>query len=92
MATLEVASRLIEQAPAITRLLDKLEAKALVRRERYAHDRRQVLCWITDAGMNLLAEMGDEVEVANQEAFRTLTAAETKELIKLLNKVRGEPK
>src|SRR3954467_12585389 len=31
LPTLEVAERLIEQAPGVTRLLDRLEAKALIR-------------------------------------------------------------
>ena len=48
--TLDIADRMIEKTPGITRLLDKLEAKQLVRRERCPEDRRQVLCWITNAG------------------------------------------
>src|SRR5215468_993641 len=54
--TLEIADRMIEQTPGITRLLDKLERKKLVRRERCPEDRRQVLCWITKQGLDLLAE------------------------------------
>src|SRR4030095_6616228 len=48
LPTLDIASRMIEQTPGITRLLDRLEVKRLVRRQRCASDRRQVLCWITD--------------------------------------------
>src|SRR6202008_362828 len=44
---LDIAERMIEQAPGITRLLDRLEKKALVRRERCPEDRRQVLVAIT---------------------------------------------
>ncbi|MBV9038598.1 MAG: MarR family transcriptional regulator [Acidobacteriaceae bacterium] len=88
MATLEVSSRMIEQTPAITRLLDKLEAKKLVRRERCPEDRRQVLCWITDAGLHLLAEMDDEMESVGQEPFAHLTLTEIKNLIKLLDRIR----
>ena len=50
--TLDIADRMIEKTPGITRLLDKLEAKHLVRRRRCPEDRRQVLCWITDAGLS----------------------------------------
>ena len=88
MATLEVASRMIEQTPAITRLLDKLEAKKLVRRERCPQDRRQVLCWITDAGLQLLAEMDEEMQSAGEEPFAHLRLAEVKALIKILDRVR----
>ena len=47
LPTLDIAERMIEQAPGITRLLDRLEGKKLVRRERPADNRRQVLCYIT---------------------------------------------
>ena len=90
MATLEVSSRMIEQTPAITRLLDKLEAKNLVRRERCPQDRRQVLCHITGAGLQLLAGLDDEVETANQEAFAGLSTGEIKALIAILDRIREE--
>src|SRR5438552_15279247 len=61
LPTLEIASRMIEQAPGITRLLDRLEAKEMVRRERCAHDRRQVLVWITDRGRKLLATLDEPI-------------------------------
>ena len=88
MATLEVSSRMIEQTPAITRLMDKLEAKKLVRRARCSQDRRQVLCWITDAGLNLLTEMDEEIELAGQEPFAHLSLAEIRELIRILDRIR----
>src|SRR5947207_2737986 len=39
MPTLEIAERMIERAPGITRLLDRLEAAGLVTRKRCAGDR-----------------------------------------------------
>ena len=42
LPTLEIADRMIEHAPGVTRLLDRLEAKGLVRRERCREDRRQI--------------------------------------------------
>jgi len=41
LPTLDIAERMIEQAPGITRLLDRLEGKKLVRRERPSDNRRQ---------------------------------------------------
>ena len=40
LPTLEIAARMIEQAPGITRLLDRLERKGLIRRQRCPEDRR----------------------------------------------------
>src|SRR5690349_2819740 len=55
--TLEVAERMVEQTPGITRLLDRLEAKGFVSRERCPKDRRQHLCRITMNGAALLAKL-----------------------------------
>ena len=54
LPTLEIAERLIEQAPGVTRLLDRLETKGLVKRERCPMDRRQITCRITRRGGSLL--------------------------------------
>jgi len=87
--TLEIASRMIEQTPGITRLLDRLEAKGLVRRERCPEDRRQVLCWITEPGLALLAELEKPVAQAAKDAFRNLTATEVETLLRLLERLRS---
>src|SRR5258708_9506460 len=43
LPTLEVANRMIEQAPRITRLLDRLGAKELIKRHQRPNDRRHHL-------------------------------------------------
>ena len=87
--TLEIADRMIQKAPGITRLLDKLAAKRLVRRERCSEDRRQVLCWITDAGLRLLAGLEQPMAKSGARAMDPLTAAEQRHLIAMLERVRG---
>jgi len=44
LPTLEIAERMIESTPGTTRLIDRLETKKLVSRERCLTDRRQVFC------------------------------------------------
>jgi DNA-binding MarR family transcriptional regulator len=73
----------------VTRLLDRLEVKRLVRRERCLHDRRQVLCYITEEGLALLAELDQPVDAADEAVMSGLTKAESKTLITLLDKVRA---
>ena len=51
LPTLEIAERMVERAPGITRLIDKLEAAGLVARERSAEDRRAVVCRATAKGL-----------------------------------------
>jgi DNA-binding MarR family transcriptional regulator len=90
MPTLEIADRMIEKTPGITRLLDKLEAKHLVRRKRCPEDRRQVLCRITDAGLTLLAGLDQPAADAGNRSMTPLSASELRELIAMLEKVRAE--
>src|SRR5262245_14874522 len=54
LATLDLAGRLVSRAPDITRLLDKLEQRELIVRDRPADNRRTVRVGITAAGCALL--------------------------------------
>ena len=89
MPTLEVGARMIEETPGVTRLLDRLEAKALVRRQRCPKDRRQHLCWITQQGLDLLAGLDAPVVRHSDEALKGLTRDEQSSLIRLLDQVRA---
>jgi DNA-binding MarR family transcriptional regulator len=90
LPTLEIAGRMIEQAPGITRLLDRLERKKLVRRERPSDNRRQVLCYITKLGLDLLQELDAPVRNKVNQALHRLDESKTEELITLLELARGE--
>jgi DNA-binding MarR family transcriptional regulator len=73
LPTLEIASRMVEQAPGITRLLDRLEAKGLVARQRCESDRRQVLCSITRAGRDQLAALDEPFLAAEERLIAPLS-------------------
>lgn len=90
MPTLEVAARTIEETPGITRLLDKLEAKHLVRRERCTTDRRQVLCWITAAGRQVLESLDPTMDTAVETGFHALDPTQLRTLIDWLEKIRQD--
>jgi MarR family transcriptional regulator, organic hydroperoxide resistance regulator len=87
--TLEIADRMIQRTPGITRLLDKLEAKQLVRRKRCPEDRRQVLCWIMSQGLRLLADLDTPLVNSGTEAMSSVSASEMKTLIALLDRIRA---
>jgi len=89
LPTLEVAGRLIEQTPGITRLLDRLDARGWVRRERCPSDRRQVLCYITKSGSELLARLDAAMDEADEEALSALSRREQRQLIQLMDRVRA---
>jgi DNA-binding MarR family transcriptional regulator len=88
LPTLEIAARLLERNPGITRLVDKLETKNLVCRSRCTTDRRQVFCTITAAGVDLLNNMDEPARFQAQYFFRGLSAAQLDTLIDLLDLVR----
>jgi MarR family transcriptional regulator, organic hydroperoxide resistance regulator len=89
LPTLEVGARMVEETPGITRLLDRLESKGLVRRQRCPKDRRQHLCWITKEGLDLLASLDEPVVTHSQEMLNGLTRQEQSELVRLLERVRA---
>jgi DNA-binding MarR family transcriptional regulator len=89
LPTLEIAERMIEQTPGITRLIDRLEKKRLVSRERCATDRRQVFCRITAAGLALVAELDVPIVEADHLALAALTGRELRQLVALLDKARS---
>ncbi|HSL72317.1 MAG TPA: MarR family transcriptional regulator [Longimicrobiales bacterium] len=54
----EVGERLITD---VTRLIDRLESRGLVRRKREAEDRRAMCVYITDGGRDCLAALDNSV-------------------------------
>ncbi len=89
LPTLDIASRMVEQSPGITRLMDRLEAKKLVRRERCPEDRRQVLCHIAPAGLALLGALEEPLTGADESFLGALTARDIERLIRILDAVRA---
>jgi DNA-binding MarR family transcriptional regulator len=90
LPTLDIAERMIEQTPGITRLLDRLERKKLVRRERPSDNRRRVLCYITKSGLDLLEELDTPVRNQGNKVLHRLDESEIEELIRLLALVRDK--
>jgi DNA-binding MarR family transcriptional regulator len=89
LPTLEVAERMIEQTPGVTRLLDRLEAKGLVRRQRCPKDRRQHLCWITDKGLALLAKLDEVLDGAHEDSMKGLRQKDRVVFIRLMDAIRA---
>ena len=89
VATLAVRQRMIEEGTTITRLLDKLEESELIRRERAAPDRRQVICYATAAGRRLLDRLDPQVDASDAEAVDALDDDELEQLIAMLDAIRA---
>ena len=86
--TLDLAARLLSRAPDITRLLDKLEQRGLIERERPADNRRVVRIGITQPGRALLRQLREPVRDCHVRQLGHLSRKALKELVGLLRAAR----
>jgi DNA-binding MarR family transcriptional regulator len=84
----EIRDRLVAQVPDATRLLDRMEAAGLIRRERDTADRRFVTTRITDEGLRVVNELDGPVAEMHRRRLGSLDADELRTLISLLARVR----
>jgi DNA-binding MarR family transcriptional regulator len=87
----EIIERMIARVPDATRLLDRMEAVALVERERSEEDRRFVTTRITEAGLRLLVELDATILELHQRQFAALDETGLRTLIDLLALARASP-
>jgi MarR family transcriptional regulator, organic hydroperoxide resistance regulator len=85
----EIGERMITHDPDITRLLNRLEDRGFVERTRARHDRRVIYGKITAAGLKLLREMDAPIEKHGREMLRHVGQEKLKQLVDLLELVRG---
>lgn len=86
-ATLAIAERMISRSPNITRLVDKLIAKGLVRRDREASDRRLAIVLITPEGLTMLRRLDRDVDRV-LGGTKCLDPTELRSLISMLDTLR----
>lgn len=83
----ELAERLLVDAPAVSRLVDRLEEEGLMKRCA-GEDRRCVKLQATDAGQAELGALEEAAQSLDEDASRCLTDAEMVELKRLLEKLQ----
>jgi len=86
----EIAERMINRDPDITRLLDRLEHRGLVVRSREGRDRRVIITRITQAGLELLRGLDGPIEEFNRKQLGHLSEQQLRALVKLLEAVREQ--
>lgn len=87
----DVGDRMINRDPDITRLLDRLEKRGLVKRNRSEHDRRVILARITNAGLALLRKLDRPVEKFLEKLLAHLDRKQLLDLVDLLDRARNTP-
>jgi MarR family transcriptional regulator for hemolysin len=75
--------RQVTLAQQLGRLLDKLSASGLVRRECDASDRRANLLWLTDEGQALVSELEQQLIGLREEVFGELSMDELRAVLKV---------
>jgi len=86
---LSVAERMIERTPGVTRLIDRMERKGWVGRERCTQDRRRVWCKITDDGLDLLARLDEPIDAVDDMISGALDGDELEDLLDYMNRIRA---
>jgi len=85
----EIAARLLEKSPGITRFIDQLELRELIERRRSTSDRRKVFCTITQSGLELLSKLDKPADKWDDESLSALNERELKQLIDFLERIHS---
>lgn len=84
----QVGERMIKQDPDVTRLLDRLEKRALIERRREETDRRVVTTRITAEGLRILKDLDPAMADFHRQTMAVLGSERTRQLIEAMEVLR----
>lgn len=82
-----LAELLLKDGGTITRILNILENKELIKREKSPYDKREFLIYLTDNGLDLYNELLEVMLQNRREINSIFSTSEQKQLIFLLDKL-----
>jgi len=85
----DIASRMITRDPDVTRLLDRMEKRGLISRNRETRDRRQVTTRVTPEGLKLVDRMDEPVQKIHRKQLGHLGKDRLRALSDLLAAARA---
>jgi len=85
----DIAARLVARDPDITRLMDRLEQRGLIVRDRAKEDRRIVTHRLTKPGLDLVAELHPPLEAANKQLTKGIPPGDLRNLVDVLEQIRA---
>jgi DNA-binding MarR family transcriptional regulator len=91
LACKEIGERMISRDPDITRLLDRMEKRGLITRERQSDDRRVVKTCITAKGLEFSKVLDHPVRALHKRQFQRLSPARLAALAGLLEQIGVQP-
>jgi DNA-binding MarR family transcriptional regulator len=90
LACREIGERMISRDPDITRLLDRMEKRNLITRERQSDDRRVVKTFVTPQGLELAKTLDRPVSALHKHQFHGIAPAKLKVLAGMLEEIRSQ--
>jgi DNA-binding MarR family transcriptional regulator len=90
LACREIGERMISRDPDITRLLDRMEKRNLITRERQSDDRRVVKTYVTPEGLELLKTLDRPVSALHKRQFQGISPVKLKVFAALLEEIRSQ--
>jgi DNA-binding MarR family transcriptional regulator len=87
LACSTIGERMISHDPDMTRLLDRMEKRDLITRQRQSDDRRVVRARITSGGLELLKRLDAPVRELHKRQFAHMGAGRVKALADLLEEI-----
>ena len=88
-ARTEIGSRMLDRAPDVTRILDRLEKRGLVERARGDQDRRQSIARITRKGSALLDQIEPRIREVHDWFAGRVGRTDSRELSRIAEKIYG---
>lgn len=88
MPCLEVADRMIQVAPAITRVVDQLVSRGLISKQQSSEDRRVFLVALMAAGTRLLAKLDEPIQLLHRELLGHVAKSDLRRLNEILETAR----
>jgi DNA-binding MarR family transcriptional regulator len=86
----EIGERMVGRDPDVTRLLDRMEERDLVVRNRSTTDRRVVTTQLTETGRRIVNELDAPIAAMHVQQFGHLSTQEMDDLNALLERARDE--
>ena len=83
----DIARRLIERAPDVTRLIDRLETQGLVERSRSGTDKRLSITRITRKGLAILERMQPAMSAVHHELIERMSDRDARELSRICESI-----
>lgn len=89
-ARCDIIDRMVEPAPDVTRLIDRLEDAGYVERHRSKEDARKSITTLTEKGVEMVEEIRPKLEDFSESMGDYLTKEECRKLSELCEKIYAE--